>query len=156
MGLPSATVCHGQLDVFQFVEDVPPRIQEPSTVLTNWRGSRPSCFAPFVNGGVVFLSPRCTNLCRSSCRDYCCPLTSVGEKSFPWGQKCKHLDQRRQMVRRKSKVIHLCPTRITIFEQRRWTTTLFSLPALSSPPRQLNNHSHLGSPSPSNPREGRL
>ena len=30
---------HRQLDLFQFIEDVSPLIQEASSILTNWRGA---------------------------------------------------------------------------------------------------------------------
>ena len=80
----------------------------------------------------------------------CCPLTSEGEKSLLWVQECKHLDQRRQMVWKSSKGIHLCPTRTGSLNRggglQRYFSPTYNA-GLSSLPWQLNNHSHLGSPS---------
>ena len=44
-------------------------------------------------------------------------------KSFPWGQQCECLVQRRQMVWKRSKRIHLCQTGTTAFEQKTRTKT---------------------------------
>ena len=52
----------------------------------------------------------------------------------------------------------LCQTGMTVFKQWRWPKILVVTynAVLSSIPRQLNNHSNLGSPSPTNPHEGRF
>ena len=46
------------------------------------------------------------------------------QKSFIWGKKCSRLGQRRQMVWKTSKRIHLCETGMAVFEQQRWPPTL--------------------------------
>ena len=54
---------------------------------------------------------------------------------------------------KRSKRIHLCQTGTTVFEGG---LRHYISPTYSSLPRQLDNNSHLGSPSLSNPHEGRL
>ena len=73
----------------------------------------------------------------------CFSLTSEGGKSFLCRQECKQLYQ----------------TGMAVFEQGGGPQNDLSPTynaALSTIPRQLNNHSHLGSSSPRNPDEGWL
>ena len=65
------------------------------------------------------------------------------------------------MVWKRNEIIHLCETGTTrgATEEVAYdiTTTSPTYNAvLSSLPRQLDNHSHLGSPGPNNPHDGQL
>ena len=88
----------------------------------------------------------------------CCPLTSGGENEFLWGQQHKHLSQRRQMVWKKE-----VEESIYVRLERPSLNRGGGLPCYLSPtynavpsslPRQLNNHSHLVSPSLSSSHGG--
>ena len=46
--------------------------------------------------------------------------------AFLWGQQCKHLGQKRQMVWKRSKGVHLCHTGTTSIERRRWPMALLT------------------------------
>ena len=70
------------------------------------------------------------------------------KKLFLWGQQCKHLGQRRQMVWKRNKGICLCQMERLCLNreggQRLYLSPTYNT-VLSSLPRQLYNHSHLGS-----------
>ena len=78
-------------------------------------------------------------------------------KKILGGQQCKHVGQRRQMVWKRSKEIHRVklerPTLNRGSGLRHYLSPTYNA-VLCSLTRQLINHSHLGSPSPSNPHEG--
>ena len=53
-----------------------------------------------------------------------CLLTFDGGKLFLWGQQCKYIVQRRQVVWKRSKGIHPCQTGTTAFEVSYHPTTM--------------------------------
>ena len=137
-----------ELDVFQILDDISPLVQKGSSVLINWRGEYTDVYVG--GGGQNNLSVNEWHNTRGP--NLCCPLTSEGGRSFLWGQQCKHLGQRRRIVWKRSKRIHLCQTGTTFFEQRRWSTALL----ITHPQCSTEFPPSLRSPSTSNPQEGRL